>query len=168
MSEVAPTNIHAGCVLLGHAGDAFGAPWDAGVLLLGDSGAGKSDLALRLIERGAVLVADDRCELFLRDEALWARAPAVLAGLIELRGVGIVALPHAAEARIALAVQLVAREAVPRLPEPTRFVPPEILGVSSGLWPPLIALASFEASAPAKIAAAVAAFAGGLFRDTAP
>jgi HPr kinase/phosphorylase len=161
-------NIHASCVVLGRAGEAFGAPADAGVLLLGDSGAGKSDLALRLIAQGAVLVADDRCELFLRDEALWARPPSTLAGLIELRGVGIVTLSHAAEARIALTVQLVAAETVPRLPEPTRFAPPEILGAPPDLWRPRIALAAFEASTPAKIAAAVAAFAWGLFRDTGP
>jgi len=161
-------NIHASCVILGRAGEAFGAPADAGVLLLGDSGVGKSDLTLRLIAQGAMLVADDRCELFLRDEALWARAPTTLAGLIELRGVGIVTLSHAAEARIALTVQLVAAEAVKRLPEVARFAPPEILGAPPGLWPPLIALAAFEASAPAKIAVAVAAFARGLFRDTGP
>src|SRR5512146_1790449 len=99
-------NIHASCVLLDGAAEAFGAPRDAGVLLLGESGRGKSDLALRLIERGAKLVADDRTELFVKDNALFARAPQSLAGLIEVRGAGIVALPFAAEARIALAVEM--------------------------------------------------------------
>ena len=56
-------NIHASCIRLALAAAAFGAPRSAGVLLLGDSGSGKSDLALRLIGRGAELVADDRTEL---------------------------------------------------------------------------------------------------------
>ena len=69
-------NIHATCVRLGRAGAAFGAPPDAGVLLLGKSGAGKSDLALRLIALGATLVADDRTELYLWQRKLYARPPA--------------------------------------------------------------------------------------------
>ena len=68
-------NIHATCIVLADAATAFKAPKDAGVLLLGESGSGKSDLALRLMERGAKLVADDRVELFARDGLLMARAP---------------------------------------------------------------------------------------------
>ena len=64
-------------------------------LLLGESGAGKSDLALRLIAAGAQLVADDRVELSVESNRLIARAPANLAGLIEIRNVGIIALPSA-------------------------------------------------------------------------
>ena len=56
-------NIHATCIRIARAGKVFGAPASAGVLILGESGAGKSDLALRLIGRGAELVADDRTEL---------------------------------------------------------------------------------------------------------
>ena len=56
-------NIHASCVVCARAGAAFGVPEDAGVLLLGESGSGKSEAALRLIAIGAKLVADDRCEL---------------------------------------------------------------------------------------------------------
>jgi HPr kinase/phosphorylase len=64
-------NIHASCVVLARAGEPFGAPGDAGILILGASGSGKSDLALRLIGRGALLVADDRVEIFARDDGLW-------------------------------------------------------------------------------------------------
>ena len=82
-------NIHASCVVLRGAGDAFGAPGDCGILLLGESGAGKSDVALRLIAQAAQLVADDRVVLFTRDGVLFAKPPKTLAGLIEVRGVGI-------------------------------------------------------------------------------
>ncbi|HSC61186.1 MAG TPA: HPr kinase/phosphatase C-terminal domain-containing protein [Rhizomicrobium sp.] len=158
-------NIHASCVLLGDAGKAFGAPADAGVLLLGESGKGKSDLALRLIERGAKLVADDRCDLSARDGALYARAPNALAGLIEVRGAGIIALPFAAEARIALAVEMMDEGYVPRMPQPERYMPPPELVVHEDERPPLIWLSPFEASAPAKIAIAAAAFSKALFRE---
>ena len=158
-------NIHASCVVLAEAGRSFGAPAHAGILLLGESGAGKSDIALRLIERGAVLVADDRAELFVREKSLWARAPASLAGLIELRGVGIVALPHREEARIGLAVMLSPPESVPRLPGEEHYAPPVALAVPESAWPPLLRLAAFEESAPAKIMAASAAYADTLFRD---
>ena len=153
-------NIHASCVVLAGAGEAFSAPRDAGVLLLGDSGTGKSDLALRLIARGAVLVADDRCEIFVKGNALRSRAVQNLAGLIEVRGVGIVRLPFISEARVALVARLVAPQFVPRLPEPARYEPPPALSAPDAVRPPEIVLAPFEASACAKLAAAVAAHAG--------
>lgn len=152
-------NIHASCVVLASAGERFGAPNDAGVLLLGESGAGKSDLALRLIGQGAMLVADDRCELFIAGDSLWARAPQRLAGLIEVRGVGIVRLPFLPEARVALVARLVAPQFVPRLPEPAHYEPPPALGANDAIRPPEIVLAPFEASACAKVAVAVAALA---------
>ena len=154
-------NIHASCVVLHRAGDAFGALGDCGVLLLGESGAGKSDLALRLISLGAQLVADDRVGRFARDDALWAHPPKTLAGLIEVRGVGILSLPFETEARIGLVVQLVAREKMPRMPALERYEPPP--HVVLGKKPPLIRLAPFDQSAAAKIAAAAAAFANPLF-----
>jgi serine kinase of HPr protein (carbohydrate metabolism regulator) len=158
-------NIHASCVLLGDAGRAFGAPEDAGVLLLGESGKGKSDLALRLIERGAKLVADDRTEIFVRGNALYARAPKSLAGLMEVRGLGIVALPFTAEARIAFAVEMIEEGYVPRMPQPEKYLVPPELVLHEDERPPLIWLAPFEASAPAKILLAAAAFSKALFRE---
>ena len=158
-------NVHAGCVLLAEAGRTFGAPEDAGVLLLGESGKGKSDLALRLIERGSKLVSDDRTELFTRDGTLFARAPARLAGLMEVRGLGIVALPFAAEARVVLAVEMIEAGNVPRMPQAETYMPPPELGLPQSAQPPLIWLAPLEASAPAKVALAAAAYAKALFRD---
>jgi HPr kinase/phosphorylase len=158
-----PLNIHATCVLLSRAGQAFNAPRDAGILLLGESGAGKSDLALRMIAAGAELVADDRVDLSVEADALIARAPRNLAGIIEIRHVGIVTLPHAASAAIALAVLLGTAENLPRLPEHERYDPGA--GFAGVSHPPLIRLNAFEPSAPAKIAAAAAAFAHALFRE---
>lgn len=85
------------------------------VVIEGASGAGKSDLALRLIDRGASLVSDDRSLLVRTNGALVARAPEHMVGRIELRGVGLVAVPHVAEAPVALLVRLV--DNPPRLPE---------------------------------------------------
>jgi serine kinase of HPr protein (carbohydrate metabolism regulator) len=155
----ATANVHATCILLARAGEPFGAARDAGILILGASAAGKSDLALRLIEKGAILVSDDRTELCQQAGKLVARAPATIRGLIEVRGVGIVAVPHAPKARVALAVELRAKP--PRLPERNDYKAPWDLPVPV----PLIRLAPFEASLPAKIALAVASFERKLFRE---
>jgi HPr kinase/phosphorylase len=162
---VADVNIHASCVRLGKAGKPFGGPPDCGLLLLGASGAGKSDLVLRLIAMGAELVADDRTELFVSRGKLFARPPTRSAGLLEVRGVGILALPHAAR----VAVTLVARlgKAEERLPEPRRWRGPAALGLSAKAAPAVVSVAAFEASAPAKLAVAAAAAALGLHRFTA-
>jgi HPr kinase/phosphorylase len=85
-----------------------------GVLLIGPAGAGKSDLLLRLLARGFDLVADDRVQI----EHGIARPVASLAGLLEVRGLGIVRLPHVAAARLALVVELTGRG--DRLPAPVR------------------------------------------------
>ena len=140
-------NIHASCVMLGRAG----------VLLLGPSGAGKSDLALRLLDEGARLVADDRTDLFVKNQKLFARAPAAIAGLIEVRGLGIIARPTAKTAAVALAVQLGGPAA--RLPEPAFYTP-----LKSAKPVPMMTLDAQAASAPARIRLALAAFSGGLFR----
>jgi HPr kinase/phosphorylase len=87
-----------------------------GLLILGASGAGKSGLALQLIARGAALVADDRVVLRRRGGALVAGAPAALAGLIEARGIGLLRLPAAPEATLALVVDLDRRPAA-RMPQ---------------------------------------------------
>ena len=122
----------------------------AGVLLCGKSGAGKSDLALRLIDGGAVLIADDRVEVRVDQGKVIASAPASLAGLLEVRGVGLMRVPFAPEGELHLVVDLVKPDAVERLPEPEWTV------VASGRLPRL-ALAPFEASAPAKLRLAAAA-----------
>lgn len=110
-----------------------------GVLLLGPPGSGKSDLVLRLLEKGFVLVADDRVEI---TDGIARPAPA-LAGLLEVRGLGILSLPHAAQARVALAVRL---GSGPRLPQPMRH---EELGV------PLVMIDPAAASAPARVGLAL-------------
>lgn len=135
--------IHATCVALP----------EGGVLLRGASGAGKSDLALRLIDGGARLVADDRTELSHEGDRLVARAPATIVGLIEARGVGILRLSPeqlAPEAAVVLIVDLVEAASVERLPEATRE---DLLGVSLRR----VALAPFDASTPAKIRLALRA-----------
>jgi HPr kinase/phosphorylase len=142
-------NVHASCVVLGRKG----------VLLLGPSGAGKSDLALRLIDQGARLVADDRTDLFVRGGRLYASPAAAIAGLIEVRGLGIIAQPHAASAAVTLAVQLGRMPA--RLPEPEFYAP------LKGAKPvPLLTLDAKTESAAARIRLALAAFSQGLFRSS--
>lgn len=154
-------NVHASCVVLARAAPSFGARHDSGVLIIGKSGAGKSDLALRLIERGAILVSDDRTELLLTGGSLIARAPANIRGLIEVRGVGIVAVPFAAKVRVALAVSLDGGKS--RLPQREDYKAPWDLSAPL----PLLRLAAFDPSAPAKILLAVAAFERDLFRESA-
>jgi HPr kinase/phosphorylase len=109
----------------------------AGVLLIGPPGSGKSDLLLRLLDHGFSLVADDQVVL----EGGVARAPDVLAGLIEVRGLGILRSAYVASTPVALAVAMGAGE---RLPEPELH-----LGV------PLVHIDPAQASAPARVAAAL-------------
>ena len=143
-------NIHASCVAIGNAG----------VLLLGPSGAGKSDLALRLIDGGARLVADDRTILFAAKGALWAKAPASIRGLIEMRGVGIVKLPIRASVKIAIVVNL--GKDGERLPLHQSWKSP-----FKGAVPvPQITLDAGFASTPVKIRMALKAFSQGLFQTT--
>jgi len=127
--------IHASCV----------ARDGAGVLLLGPSGAGKSDLALRLLDRGFTLVADDRVEI----DGQEAWAPPSLAGLLEVRGLGIRRLPCLPRIRLALAVELGAP--VPRLPEPAIHAPAGI---------PLLALDAARPSAAQVVELALACATG--------
>ena len=80
-----------------------------GVLLLGPSGAGKSDLLLRLLDYGFVLVADDQVRII----GGVATAPDALAGLLEVRGLGIVKLPFIRHCPLVLAVELTIPSRIP-------------------------------------------------------
>lgn len=85
-----------------------------GVLIEGAPGSGKSSLALALIDRGAVLVGDDAIELSSRGERLWAHPPPNIAGMLEIRGVGMAMLPTT-EAPLCLGLQI--GKAGDRVPE---------------------------------------------------
>ena len=130
--------VHATCV------DVDG----VGVLLRGPPGSGKSDLALRLISDGALLVADDRAELTAGGGRIFVSPPPEIAGLIEVRGLGVLRLDHRDRAALGLVLDLVPATAVERMAEPGTC---DLLGLAFPLWP----LAPFEASAAAKVRLAV-------------
>ncbi len=130
-----------------------------GVLLTGPSGAGKSSLAYRLVARHtARLVADDRVRLVAHENALYAEPPARLAGLMEVRGIGILRMDYLARAQLDLAVELVAANAVPRIAEPYYLE-------SAGRHLPLIRLHAFDSDIHAKIDLALTHIAAGGFRE---
>lgn len=139
MSHPPDLLVHASCVAIrGRA-----------VLLAGPPGAGKSDLALRLIDRGATLVSDDYTELRHSGGRLLARAPETIAGKIEMRGIGLVEMPAAADLPVCLYADL---ERTPeRLPEAEtiRLADEDV---------PLVALAPLEPSAPLKLEYALVHF----------
>ncbi len=129
-----------------------------GALLLGGSGAGKSDLALRVITAQfrlanriveAGLVADDQVEVIRQGSRLLARAPAAIAGRIEVRGIGIIGTSYVPEAEVCLAFDLVTPRQVERMPKPGNI---DLLGLTV----PRISLAPFECSAPLKLLLALA------------
>jgi HPr kinase/phosphorylase len=117
-----PMQIHASCA----------SRRGAGVLLVGPPGSGKSDLLLRLLARGFDLVSDDRTEIA---DGI-ARAVPTLAGLLEVRGLGIVRLPHVASTRLALIAQL--GQPLARMPSPARD---EDLGLPVAMIDPHVASA---------------------------
>jgi len=127
----------------------------AGVLLRGPSGAGKSDLALRLIEAGACLVADDQVELISSDQGLIMRPPDKLAGLLEVRGLGILRFEYQDNIPLTLVVDLVLPMTVERMPEAETT---EI----SGIHLPLLRLCPWEASASTKVRLAVGVASGSI------
>ena len=132
--------VHASCVALE----------GRGVLLRGVPGAGKSDLALRLIEGGAQLVADDQVALTSSGETLLAAPPARIAGLLEVRGIGIVSLDFVRQCPVHLVVDLAPPESIERMPEAASVT-------LSGHRLRRAVLAPFEASTPAKVRLALAA-----------
>jgi serine kinase of HPr protein (carbohydrate metabolism regulator) len=100
--------VHATAVLVGADG----------VLIRGESGAGKSALALALIERAGRLIADDRLTLSACHGRIVATAPVSISGKIELRGRGIIDVPHEPSGVIRLVVDIVSEDRVERMPEP--------------------------------------------------
>jgi serine kinase of HPr protein (carbohydrate metabolism regulator) len=133
MSAVSSETLHASCVAIG----------DHAVLIEGPSGSGKSDLALRLIDRGARLVSDDYTVLIRSGGALLARAPDTIRGRIEVRGIGIVEMEPGERVPVALVVRLV--EQVERMPDVD--TERRIAGVTL----PELALVPYENSAPIKL-----------------
>lgn len=114
------------------------------VLLLGPSGSGKSDLALRLIMRGCKLVADDQVIIKRKKEKVVAGAPESIRGLLEVRGLGITEVPYSKAVRVELVVRLASPEDVVRLPKKSRHV---LLDVKI----PEVTLNPFEVSAVDKV-----------------
>lgn len=161
MRSGAGETVHATCVAID----------GAGVLLLGPPGSGKSDLALRLIcgrspqlpgtsGNGPVLISDDRVRLRAEDGLLLAFPPDPIAGRLEVRGVGVLSVPCMSGIAVALAVELVPPDRVPRIPDRRRTA-----FAMGGAAVPLLHLAPFEASAPAKVIMAVRGIAENRFAE---
>jgi serine kinase of HPr protein (carbohydrate metabolism regulator) len=114
------------------------------VVITGPSGSGKSDLALRLLDRGFTLVSDDRTIVKRDGDRLVASAPPNIAGKLEIRGIGIVDMETAGDVPVALLVELTSE--IQRLPDENPERP--VLGVKL----PLITIDAMTASAPSKVA----------------
>ncbi|CCG09370.1 Hpr(Ser) kinase/phosphatase [Pararhodospirillum photometricum DSM 122] len=135
-----PTTLHATALEKG----------GVAILLRGPSGAGKSDLALRLLDRGFRLIADDRVVPHVEEAGLRVSAPSALAGLLEVRGVGIVSVPAVGgSVPLALVVDLVPGGPVERLPDPA-------WAVIENTPVPLVRCDPWELSAPHKVDLALA------------
>ncbi|MBE6448761.1 MAG: hypothetical protein E7018_05645 [Alphaproteobacteria bacterium] len=134
------SNIHASCLVVKNKG----------LLILGDSGSGKSDLCLRLImEHGAKLVSDDRTDISIKKQNIYASAPKLLQGLLEVRGVGIIKQNFAKRAKIDAVIGLESSlDKIERMPKEDFF---EIEGQRL----PLYKIFAKEASAPAKVLAII-------------
>ncbi len=114
-----------------------------GVALLGQSGSGKSDLALRLIDRGAILICDDRIRLFEAAGSLNIGGYDSIAGKLEVRGIGICTMPFVDQAPLKLIVDLDT--------PPDRYPDPPPVRTFNGHDVPELRLNAFEASAPLRI-----------------
>lgn len=126
--------LHASCVKLG----------SHGVLIRGGPGSGKSDLALRLIDAGGQLVADDYTQIEVERGCIFGLAPAEISGRIEARGVGLLTLPFEDRSEVSLIVDLAPRSEIERLPD-------EAWETFEGIRVRTIKLCGFDASAVAKI-----------------
>lgn len=131
--------VHASCVAIG----------GRAVLIAGRSGSGKSDLAVRLVDRGAQLVSDDYTILTAAGDRLLASAPATIAGRIEVRGVGLAELEAVTDVPVCLFIDL--DRAPERLPEAETVV-------LAGIPVPALGLSALEASAPIKLELALHRF----------
>lgn len=131
--------LHAGLIACWSGGS-----W-RGALIEGASGAGKSDLALRCLDAGFRLVADDRTIIWSSEGRVYGRAPETLFGLIEARGVGVLPEPALAYCEVVLVAVCGPAE---RLPEPQTVV-------RGGGRLPLVAVSPLEPSAPAKLRRAI-------------
>ena len=117
------------------------------VLITGPSGSGKSDLSLRLLDRGFVLVSDDQTIVKKVGTKLCASSPPTIRGKLEVRGVGIVSVDHVEDVPVAMVVELTSE--IQRLPDDSRERP------MLGLPIPLISVDALTASAPSKVALAL-------------
>lgn len=117
------------------------------VLISGPSGSGKSDLALRMLDRGFTLVSDDRTIVRKEGSRLVASAPETIKGKLEVRGIGIVEVATASDVPLALVVELTSD--IERLPDDSR----ERLILGVGV--PLISVDAMTASAASKVAIAL-------------
>ena len=117
------------------------------VLITGPSGSGKSDLTLRLLDRGFTLVSDDQTIVRKTGTRLVASAPPTIKGKLEIRGVGIVTMDNVDDVPVALVVELTSD--IQRLPDDSRERP--VLGIKV----PLISVDAMTASAASKVALAL-------------
>ena len=115
-----------------------------GILILGKSGSGKSDLALRLIDAGGTLVSDDYVDVFSENKVLMAKVAHNISGMIEVRGVGLMKVVFLPMTQLDLALELMQRNDIERHPEHRYFE-------TDNIKIPLYGYDGFCASAVAKI-----------------
>ena len=136
-SRLSSENLHATCVAIdGRA-----------VLIAGPSGSGKSDLALRMLDRGFTLVSDDRTIVRRDGDKVIAMAPETIKGKLEIRGIGVVDIETVQNVPLALVVELTSD--IQRLPDDSR----ERLILGARI--PLISIDALAASAPSKVSVAL-------------